>query len=120
MNIALWIVQGLLAAVFLGSGLMKATQTKVRMIATGQTGVAPFPLPFIRFIAAMELIGAVGLILPQLTGIAPELTPVAAIGLMIIMTGAAVSHWTLHAYKQVFGINLVIWLLCLFVAIGRF
>ncbi|MFC1421076.1 DoxX family protein [Streptacidiphilus cavernicola] len=120
MNIALWIAQGLLAAVFLGSGVMKSTQTKEKMIETGQTGVAPFPLPAIRAVAALELLAAVGLIAPQLTGIAPVLTPLAAVGLMAVMIGAAVSHWSLREYKQVFGVNLVLFLVCLFVALGRF
>ena len=120
MNIALWIAQGLLAAVFLGSGAMKATQTKQKMIATGQTGVAPFPLPVIRVVAVLEVVAAVGLVLPQLTGIATVLTPLAAVGLIAVMIGAAFSHWSLQEYKQVFGVNLVLLLVCLFVAAGRF
>lgn len=120
MNIALWITQGLLAAVFLASGSMKSTQSKERMIATGQTGVAPFPLRAIRVVAVLELLAAVGLVAPRLTGTAPVLTPLAAVGLTAVMAGAAVSHWSLREYKQVFGINLVILLACLFVALGRF
>lgn len=119
MNVALWIAQGILAAVCLYSGIAKSTMAKERMIATGQTGVAPFPLPFIRAIAAFELLGAIGLILPQATGIAPMLTPLAAIGFAAIMTGASFSHASLGEYKQVFGVNLVLFLLCLFVAVGR-
>ncbi len=80
MNIALWIAQGLLAAAFLASGYAKSTQTKEKMIATGQTGVAPFPLPVIRVVAALEVAAAVGLILPWATDIAPVLTPLAGVG----------------------------------------
>ncbi|WP_331721104.1 DoxX family protein [Streptomyces sp. NBC_00454] len=120
MNIALWIAQGLLAAVFLGSGFLKSTQTKEKMIATGQTGVAPFPLPVIRVVAALEIAAALGLIVPRLTGIAPVLTPLAAIGLAAVMIGAAVAHWSLREYKQVFGANMLLLLVCLFVALGRF
>ncbi|HEY5223413.1 MAG TPA: DoxX family protein [Microbacteriaceae bacterium] len=119
MNIALWIAQGLLAATFLWSGIAKSTMAKERLIATGQTGVAPFPLLFIRVIAALELVGAIGLILPQATGIVPILTPLAAVGLAVIMCGAAVSHWSLHEYKQVFAVNLLLFLVCLFVVLGR-
>lgn len=119
MNIALWVAQGILAAVCLSSGVAKSTMAKQRMIATGQTGVAPFPLPFIRTIAALELLAAIGLIVPQATGIAPLLTPFAAIGFAAIMTGASFSHASLGEYKQVFGINLVLFLLSLFVAVGR-
>lgn len=120
MNIALWIAQGLLAAVFLGSGLAKATMSKDRLIATGQTGVAPFPLWFIRVIAVLELLGAIGLIVPQATGIVPVLTPIAAVGLAVIMVGAAFSHWSLGERVQVFAVNLVLFLICAFVAVGRF
>jgi uncharacterized membrane protein YphA (DoxX/SURF4 family) len=118
-NIALWTAQIVLAATFLSSGIAKSTMSKDRMIETGQTGVAPYPLPFIRLIAALELVGAVGLVLPQATAIAPILTPVAAVGFIAIMLGAAGSHWSLHEYKQVFGVNLVLILLCVFVALGR-
>jgi DoxX-like family len=54
------------------------------MVATGQTGVVPYPLPFIRFIAGCELLGAGGIILPVVLHIEPFLAPVAAIGLAII------------------------------------
>lgn len=120
MNIALWIAQGILAAVFVGSGAAKATQTKEKMIATGQTGVAPFPLPVVRAVAILEILAGIGLILPELTDIAPVLTPAAAVGLMAVMVGAAVSHWSLREYKQVFAVNLVLFLVALFVAAGRF
>lgn len=119
MNIALWIAQALLALVFVGSGLAKATMTRQRLVATGQTGVAPFPMPLIRTIAAFELLGAIGLIVPQVTGIAPMLTPLAAAGLAVLMIGAAVSHWSLGERKQVFGVNLVLFLVCVFVVVGR-
>lgn len=120
MNIALWVVQAILAAIFLGSGLAKSTQSKERMIAAGQTGVAPFPLPVIRVVAALEILGAIGLIVPWLTGIAPVLTPIAAVCLAVVMVGAAISHASLREYRQVIGVNTPIFLACLFVAVGRF
>ncbi len=118
MNIALWTCQVLLAAVFLLSGAAKSTMSRERMLATGQTGVALFPLPVVRFAAAMELAGAVGLIAPRLTGIAPGLTPAAAFGLCIVMVGAASAHLRLHEPRNV-AINVVLFALCAFVAIGR-
>ena len=118
MSIALWICQGVLAAVFLSSGVSKSLQSKERMVATGQTGVQAYGLPFIRFIAVAELGGAVGLIVPRATSIAPVLTPLAAVGLGIIMIGAARAHARLHEPKNV-ATNLVLLALCLFVAIGR-
>jgi uncharacterized membrane protein YphA (DoxX/SURF4 family) len=119
MNAALWTIQAVLAATFAASGAFKLTQSKERMIATGQTGVAPFPLPVIRVVAALELLAAAGLLLPQATGVAPALTVVAAAGVGLIMIGAAGSHWSLREYKQVFGINLVLLGLAVFVVVGR-
>src|SRR5512147_109507 len=118
MNTAMWVCQALLAAVFLSSGFAKGTQSKERMLQTGQTGVRDYPLGFIRFIAASELLGAVGLILPRATGILPMLTPLAALGLGVIMVGAARAHARLHEPRNVAN-NLVLLALCLFVAIGR-
>lgn len=120
MNVALWVVQGILAAVFIGSGAAKSIQSKERMIATGQTGVAPFSLPVIRGVAAGEILGAAGLILPWLLGISRVLTPLAALGLCAVMVGAAISHASLKEYKQVFGVNVVLLALALFVVLGRF
>jgi uncharacterized membrane protein YphA (DoxX/SURF4 family) len=130
MNIALWIAQILLAAIFLGSGSAKAVWSKERMLASGQTGVAPFPLPVIRLTAASELLAGIGLILPWATGIACPLTPIAAVGLMIVMLGAIASHSTLLRADRAAGrgatearnvvLNLVILGLCVFIAVGRF
>jgi uncharacterized membrane protein YphA (DoxX/SURF4 family) len=118
MSIALWMCQGLLAAVFFLSGARKSTQSKERMLASGQTGVRAYGLPFIRVIAVCELLGAVGLIVPSATSILPVLTPLAACGLGIIMLGAARAHALLHEPKNV-AANFVLLALCLFVAIGR-
>lgn len=118
MNLALWICQGILATVFASSGLLKGRQTKEKMLASGQTGVRDYSLGFIRFIALMELLGAVGLILPWATRIAPVLTPVAAAGLAIIMVGAARAHARLHEPKNV-ATNVVLFTLCVAVVIGR-
>lgn len=118
MNIALWISQGILAAMFLLSGTLKLGQSKERMIETGQTGVVFFPLPVIRTVAALELVAVAGLLLPGLTGVAPLLTPAAAIGLGVVMAGAAASHSRLKEPRAV-ATNLVLLALCVFVAWGR-
>ncbi|HZE40707.1 MAG TPA: DoxX family protein [Stackebrandtia sp.] len=120
MNIALWIAQGLLALTFLYSGAMKSTQAKDALIAKGQTGIAPFPVPVIRIVAILEILAAIGCVLPWLTGIAPVLTPLAAVGLALVMIGAAIAHSSLREYKQVLGVNLPLFLVCVFVAVGRF
>jgi uncharacterized membrane protein YphA (DoxX/SURF4 family) len=118
MNTLLWICQILLAIVYVVSGAQKSTQSKDRMIATGQTGVRDYPIGFIRFIATCELLGAMGLVLPRAVGILPILTPLAAIGLGIIMIGAARAHARLHEPRNV-AINLVLLTVLAFVVIGR-
>ena len=119
MNVALWSAQVLLAVVFAGSGVAKSTMSKERLLATGQTGAASFPMPVVRFTAAMELLAAVGLTLPWATGIARVLTPMAAVGLGVVMIGAAGSHIRLREARNT-AANGVLFALCLFVAINRF
>ena len=84
-NVLLWVVQGVLALLFLFAGGMK-------LVLPLEAMVTPIPLPglFIRFIGVAEVLGAVGLILPSLLRIRPRLTPQAAGGLVIIMSGATV------------------------------
>ncbi len=88
-NTALWIVQGVLAAMFLLAGVPKLVMTAQQMAAPG-----PIQLPvlFIRFIGVCEILGAIGMVLPGLTGVKPGLTPLAAGGLVIIMIGATVTN----------------------------
>jgi uncharacterized membrane protein YphA (DoxX/SURF4 family) len=87
MNVALWIVQGLLALIFLFSGGVKLVFPIAQM--TKQMAV-PLPGLFLQFIGVCEVLGAIGLILPRLLRIRPGLTPLAAAGLVIIMIGATV------------------------------
>ncbi|GEL17094.1 DoxX family protein [Pseudonocardia asaccharolytica] len=119
MNLALWVCQALLAAIFLASGSAKISQSKERMLATGQTGVAPFPLPVIRMTALCELLAAFALVIPWATRTAPLLTPIAACGLAVVMIGAAISHSGLREPRNVL-VNVGIMVVCVFVAYGRF
>ena len=115
MNIALWIVQGLLAAIFLFAGGMKLVIPIEEM-----TKQMPIPLPelFLRFTGVVEVLGAIGVILPWLLRIRPGLTPLAAAGLVIIMIGATV--YTLAAGDVAPAlIPLVVGILAVFVAYGR-
>ena len=84
-NVTLWVIQGLLAALFLFAGSMK-------LILPIEAMAGPVALPgwFLRFIGVAEVAGAIGLILPWLTRIQPRLTPFAAGGLVVIMSGATV------------------------------
>ncbi len=113
MNCALWIVQGLLAALFLWTGGMKLILAVEEM-----TKQMPVPALFLRFIGVCEVLGALGLILPRLLGIRPGLTPLAAAGLGIIMIGATVvTLMTGDVTKAL--IPLAAGLLSAFVAYGR-
>lgn len=116
-TIALWGAQILLAAVFGLAGFMKATQPIADLAAMmGWPGQAPAAL--VRFIGIAELAGAVGLILPVLTGIMPRLTALAALGLTVIQVLAM----GLHLYRgefEVLPINLVLLALAVFVMLGR-
>lgn len=118
MNIALWTAQLLVAAVFAFSAVTKGTWSKERLLANGQTGVAPVPLPLLRGIALSELLGVLGLIVPWWTGIAPVLTPLAAAGLGVIMVGAATMHLRLKEPGTALQ-NLLLLTLCIFVVVGR-
>jgi uncharacterized membrane protein YphA (DoxX/SURF4 family) len=115
MNIALWIVQVLLALLFLFAGGMKLVLPIEEM-----TKQMPLPLPdlFLRFTGIVEVLGATGLILPWLLRIRPGLTPVAAAGLVIVMIGATV--YTLAAGDIALALMpLVVGILAAFVAYGR-
>jgi hypothetical protein len=82
----LWVVQSVLATLFLFSGVFKLV-----MPPEAFAGPIPLPVAFIRFIGVCETAGALGLILPGLLRIARQLTPLAAVGLVTIMTGATVT-----------------------------
>lgn len=118
MNVLLWTLQAALAAVFTASGLAKISRPKDRLIASGQTGVAPFPVPVIRLTALCELLGAVGILLPGLVGVAPYLTPLAAVGFAIVMVGAIASHAYLREPRNV-ALTALIFVAAVTVAVGR-
>jgi hypothetical protein len=118
MNIALWAVSAVVAAVFLFSAVTKGTWSKERLLAAGQTGVGPVPLPMLRTVAFAELLGVTGLVLPWWTGVAPVLTPLAAAGLGIVMIGAATIHLRLGEPRTALA-NAGILALCVFIALGR-
>jgi uncharacterized membrane protein len=91
MNVVLWVIQGVLAAMFLMAGLMKSTQPKEKLVKN-LPWVEDFSAGTVRFIGVMELLAAIGLILPAITGIAVILTPLAATGLALMMVLAALTH----------------------------
>jgi uncharacterized membrane protein YphA (DoxX/SURF4 family) len=113
MNIALWIFQALLAALFLFAG-----GTKLVLPIEEMTKQIAMPGWFLRFIGVAEVLGGLGLVLPWITRISPDLTSLAAAGLVIIMIGATVL--TMMTGEIVIPLfPLVTGILCAFVAYGR-
>lgn len=118
MNVVLWIVAGLAAAAFLMTGALKLSLGK-KVEEKGMAWARHYSDAGIRGIGAAEVAGALGLILPAVTGVAAWVVPTAAIGLVIVMTGAVMRH-----IKDGEGIKgslpaAVLGILALFVAIGR-
>jgi uncharacterized membrane protein YphA (DoxX/SURF4 family) len=118
MNTVLWIIQILLALTFVFSGFMKMTQPKDKLRPM-MGWVDDFALNTIKIIGFLEVLAAVGLILPALTGILPFLTGLAAVGLVLTMIGGALVHFRRKEYS-VMPVNIVLLALALFVAYGRF
>ena len=116
MDIVLWILQVLLAVAFLMAGYTHAFQYE-RAKAQFKW-VADVPKNLVTFIGICEILGAVGLILPALTKVLPWLTPLAALGLAIIMLLAAIFHATRREYQNIV-VNLILLALAAVVAYGR-
>jgi len=117
MNIALWIVQGLLAVAFLMAGGMKLSQPKEKL-AERMGWVEDFSQNTVRLIGLLEVLGAIGLILPLALKIWPVLTGLAAVGLVLTMIGAAVTHIRRNEMQMLLP-PIVLGLLAAFVAVGR-
>ena len=118
MNIVLWIVQALLALLFLFAGGTKLVLSIEQMQAMGSPNQVVLPGLLIRFIGVCEVLGALGLILPGLFRIRPGLTPLAAAGLVIIMVGAIVTTLMSGAVAPAL-LPMVTLVLLAFVAYGR-
>lgn len=115
MSIILWILQVLLALLFIFAGVMKFVMSVEAMNA--QSPVA-MPGLFLHFIGVCEVLGGLGLLLPSLLRIQPRLTPLAAVGLAIITAGATIVT-LMGPMRAAAAYPFVICLLCLFVAYGR-
>lgn len=118
MNIALWIIAGLLAAAFLAGGVVKLIQPKEKL-PDGWTWAEDFSAGSIKAIGAVEVLAAVGLILPAALGIAPVLVPLAAVGVVLLMAGAFIVH-VRRREAQGIVVTLVLLALAVLVAWGRF
>lgn len=116
MNTALWIAAGLLAALNLAVGVMKLARPRDKL-AEFMAWAAHFSDNAVRAIGALEILGAFGLVLPAVTGIAPIVVPLAAIGLALMQGGAAITNGRYEPNR--IPLNIILILLSLFVAWGR-
>jgi uncharacterized membrane protein YphA (DoxX/SURF4 family) len=118
-NVVLWILAGLLAAAFVGAGAMKVIRSKEQLAEAGMGWTEDFSPGMVKAIGALEILAAIGLVLPALLDIAPVLVPVAALGLVLMMIGAAVVH-VRRKEVQTIAPSLVLLVLSAVVAWGRF
>jgi hypothetical protein len=117
MNTALWIIQAILAAMMIALGMVKTFQPIEKLSTLRWTTHSSEG--FVRFVGVSELLIGAGLVLPELTGILPILTPLAALSLCMIMVLAIAEH-VKHKEINEIGKNVIITLLAAFVAVGRF
>ena len=119
MNVILWIIAGLLAVAFSGAGLMKLAQPKEKLASAGMAWTEGFSAGTVKLIGALEVAAALGLVLPAVLGIAPILVPLAALGLVLLMIGAAITH-ARRKENPMIGVTVVLLILAVVVAWGRF
>lgn len=119
MNIALWVIAGLLALMFLMAGTMKL-RTPIEEMHEKMAWTRSTPTAAIRALGTAEILGAIGLILPAAVNIAPILTPIAASGLAIVALGAAVVHLRAGEGMKAASIPLLLGVLSVLVAVLRF
>jgi uncharacterized membrane protein YphA (DoxX/SURF4 family) len=118
MNVVLWIIAGVLALAFLAAGLTKLTQPKEKLV-TNMAWVEDFSPGTVKVIGALEVLAAIGLVLPAVLDVVPVLVPLAAIGLVVLMAGAALTH-SRRKEVPLIVVNLVLLALAAVVAWGRF
>jgi uncharacterized membrane protein YphA (DoxX/SURF4 family) len=118
MNVLLWVIASVLAAAFLAAGIMKTTQPKEKLSAN-MGWVDDFSAGTVKLIGTLEILAAIGLILPGALGIAPVLVPLAALGLVLLMIGASITHARRNE-SQMIVFNVVLLILAAVVLWGRF
>lgn len=118
MNIALWVIQALLALAFLGAGIMKVSQP-IDRLKKNMSWVESYSPAIVRLVGILEILGALGLILPAITHILPWLTPIAAIGLVLTMIGAVIVHLQRKETSHL-AAPIVLLILALVIVYGRF
>ncbi len=118
MNVVLWILQCALAVTFAGVGLLKLTRSRTEL-ANAMEWVNDFSDTTVKTIGALELLAAVGLVLPALSGVATVLVPLAAVGLMLLMIAATVIHQRRGEQQMITG-NIALLAMAAVVVWGRF
>jgi DoxX-like protein len=119
MDTVLWILQALLAALFLATGMTKLTQPRLKLAAGPMTWAEDVTDQQFRTIGLLEVLGAAGLILPPALGIAPGLVPLAATGLALTMIGAIATHVRLGELDRL-AAPVIVLAVTVFVAVERF
>ena len=120
MNVVLWIAAIILALAMLAAGSMKRIRSRDQLVAAGMSYAEHFPPGLIKLIGLLEVLAAVGLVVPPLVGIAPVLTPLAATGVALLMIGAIITHLRLKDPVAQAAPAIVLAVLAIFVAWGRF
>jgi hypothetical protein len=118
-NTVLWIVAGLLAVVFLAGGVTKLTRSREQLAGSGFGFVEDLGDGMVRTIGALELLAAVGLTVPAALDVVPVLVPVTAVGVVLLMVGAVITHLR-RREAQVVAVPLLLLALAVVVAWGRF
>lgn len=119
MNVALWVIAAVLATGFLASGGMKLSQPKEKLAASGFRWTEDFSQGMVKLIGGLEVLAAIGLILPGALRIASVLVPLAALGVVLLMIGAAITHVRRKEYQAML-IPLVLLVLAALIVWGRF
>jgi hypothetical protein len=119
MTVLAWILQGVLGLAFLAAGGMKLAQERKKLVDSGMGWAEDVSDGTVKLIGGLEVLGAVGLVLPTLLGVAPVLTPIAAAGLTLVMAAAVVTHLRRGEYTGALP-SAVLGVLSLVVAILRF
>lgn len=121
MNVVAWILSGLLAVTFLGAGGAKLLTPREKLLANPRMQwTSDFTSSQVKGIGAVEVLGAIGVILPWLLNIARILTPLAAVGLAITMVGALMTHRRRGELKEALPVNSVLFAIAAAVAVIRF
>lgn len=119
MNVVLWVIAIVLAVAFFAAGLMKLVQPKEKLAASGMGWADDYSAGAVKLIGALEVLAALGLVLPAALDIVPVLVPLAALGLVLVMIGAVVVHARRKETPPI-AINAVLLVLAAVVAWGRF